>query len=165
MERKTALEKFQSLLDANSMIVIYSATQVRFLLATEFNPDDLEEDIIEIRAFDENKEIKIIYDDEKDELSGPFIKDEEYEKDRDYYDEEMFVLGSNHNMDGNILSSEGKTILIDQKKKVILPVTFTEEEIKKGIAFRVRNYFALDSYGVPYVKSYRYVGFSVRGNR
>lgn len=161
MGRMQSLTEFQRLLDPKSMIVIYSAEQVRFVLAEDFDPEQVEDDILEIRAFDEKKEIKIVFDEETGELTRPFVKDEEYEKDKDYYDEDMFVLGSNHNLDGGIVSQDGKTILTDQKKKVILPISFTEEEIRKGIVFRVRNYFALDSHGIPYVKSYRYVGFHV----
>ena len=76
--------------------------------------------------------------------------------DKKYIEENMFLLSDDENYEIH----DDYVKLVQGKKSVVVPQTFTENEVKsKGITLRVRNYISFDKNDFPYVSCVRLLGF------
>jgi hypothetical protein len=124
--------------------------------------------LLEIRAFNESKEAKSVFNDETHTFTEPFLKKEK--EGQAYVDENMFLLGT-----APIVRTEGSGSLLTQgQKTLLLPFAVTQDQADKGIFIKVRNYIdypkstekedpantAIDNVSdIAYFANSRYVGF------
>lgn len=105
----------------------------------------------QIRLFNEELELRIVKVDEK--IYSKIIKDDDYKNKLN--DEYMFISGN------KIIEKNEKFTVIEQiNRKVALPLTLSEEEVKAGIRLIVRNFCAVDENKQVTIVESRLVGFS-----
>lgn len=115
------------------------------------------ESLLEIRAFNDEQEVKYVFDDNINELVGPIITkdDDKYYQDKnriDVIDEDMLLLGK------ELETSSSTTTLIDGRKKIVLPFVSKEANPMKLI-IKVRNYIDYTDDDIAYVSHSRLVSF------
>jgi hypothetical protein len=106
--------------------------------------------LLEIRAFNNKKEIKSIFNDESGEFTEPKATTDE----RDFIDENMFLLDTKPN-----ICPEDCQVIFQGKKTLALPFKFTKDELDYGIFIKVRNYIDFTDDDIAYFSHSRFVGF------
>ena len=106
-------------------------------------------------AFNDDVQINITKDDDTGKNCFEGIESVKL-NDKKYIEENMFLLSDDENYE----IQDDYVKLVQGKKSVVVPQTFTENEVKsKGITLRVRNYISFDKNDFPYVSCVRLLGF------
>jgi CRISPR-associated protein (TIGR03984 family) len=133
----------------STRVVLGTLENGKLMFTDENNSLD---NLLELRIFNKEREVKCIYDDETNSLTDPIVTvDSDYEE---FVEDDLYLMGT-----GSLTVQDGKTYLRQQRKELVLPFEITEEEFKEGVKLRVKNYIGYNKDGIAYFCHSRFVTF------